>query len=767
MIPSPEMTPDLEPTDEERELAEEMLPPPDPSQRVELVVDLDEEERRELGFHLCQEIDRYYNDTARRRDNLRTWRRDYDLYPSGEEGPWPDSADITAPLTHIACNAHTTRLNSQIIRSIPPLTVVARKEEAQFYVSWIEECIVSRMEEANWEQVAMAAHTELPIAGNVGLRVTYEQETMRVPVLQWEFNEENWVALLNAGVDPETAFYESIEMDSDGMPKSRLEWETRIKRQGVCMKVVPWEDMIVLPVTVRDPKEARGIGERLMIRGTELHRGAKAGIYYEDEVEELLKMPGDDEPEDRVETLEYQGISGTNGNEIHRTSNDSDDDRPNLYDNYLCYELCWQGDYNGDGEDEWVVVTLHKRTGRVLRCAFLPWEHGRPHYYLMRYFIRPRELFAMSVAEKLAGLQDAASSTFNAIQNHADLIANAGSNFFYDNSAGLDDDEFVWTMGRPVKVDNAAGIQQFNITPLSPEHYNVLNQLKDWCDLLSATSNPTLGKPSQGDKTLGEVQIVANASNAMFEEFAAGVSYQWAEVLDMFRWLEAQFGEGGEVKYRVTAAPGKSIELATGEQMPVAMAQGGQQMLPAPGGVAFTRIPAHILMSEVDLVMTGMKQLADMASQTQQATIVMSVLQSHPLTMQNLEVQLIGLDQYLQAVRYPHRERIMNSVHMQFDAIIAQQQAMAQMQVAAAFGTPMPPGMMPPQPGAGMPGALGPEHGGGGQQSAAGQGAMGAPSPLMAPPGAPTGAPPGMGLATGPGGMAMPPQPGGMRKGGR
>lgn len=768
MIASPDMT-GYDVSDEERQAAEASLPPPDPSQRVDLVVPLDEEERRELSRHLIQEIDRYYEDTERRRGNLRTWRRDYELYPTGEPGPWNNSADITAPITHVACMAHTGRLNGQIIRSIPPLTVVARKEEAQHYVAWIEECLVSRMEEAGWQEHAVAVHTELPIAGNVGIRVTYEQETMRCPVLQWDFNEENFTALLHAGTDPETAYHQAIEMDDDGLPKTTLEWETRIKRQGVCLRVIPWEDMIVMPVTVRDPREARGIGERLMIRGTELKRGADAGYYYKDEVAELLKMSGDDEPQDRIETLMYQGISGTDGNAKERDrDNDADEDTENLYDNYLCYEFCWQDDFNDDGEAEWAVITLHKRSGRIVRCAFLPWEHGRPHYYLMRYFIRPRELFAMGVAEKLGGLQDAASSIFNQIQNHADLIANAGSNFFYDNTAGLDDDEFEWTMGKPVKVDNAQGVQQFTLSPLPPEHYNVLNQIKDWTDLVATVSNPTLGKPAAGDKTLGEIQIVANASNAMFEENAAGVSYQWAEVLDMFRWLEAQFGEGGEVKYRVTAAPGKTIDLGGGQQVPMAMAQGGQTPMAAPGGVAFTQIPAHILMSDVDLVMTGMQQLADMASQTQQATIVMSVLQSNPLTAQNLEIQTISLDQYLQAVRYPHRERIMNLVHMQFDAMIQQQQAQAMMQAAMAMGQPLPAGMpQPGQPQPGLPGTLGPEDGGGGQASAAGQGAMNAPSPFTPPPGSPAGVPPGAGLATGPGGMAVPPQPGGMRKGGR
>lgn len=120
------------------------------------------------------------------------------------------------------------------------------------------------------------------------------------------------------------------------------------------------------------------------------------------------------------------------------------------------------------------------------------------------------------------------------------------------------------------------------------------------------------------------------------------------------------------------------------QQVPAAMIQG--QMVPAPGGVAFGSIPAQMLRAEVDIVPTGLKQLGDANARLQQAVLVQNALATNPLTMSNTPVQVITLDYFLQAARFPQRERILDEVQKQLQAQAAIAALEAKMQNDAAPG---------------------------------------------------------------------------------
>jgi hypothetical protein len=192
-------------------------------------------------------------------------------------------------------------------------------------------------------------------------------------------------------------------------------------------------------------------------------------------------------------------------------------------------------------------------------------------------------------------------------------------------------------------------------------------------------------------KTLGEVQLVNAAANLIFEEIASGVALQWANLWDQHRWLLAQYGEKGEVKFRKAAEPGETITVADpnnpegASDIPAAQVNG--QLVPAPNGVAFGTIPAEMLLAEVDIVPTGLKQLGDANARLQQATIVLNAILAHPLTMRNPEALLIALDFYLQAARFPQREKIMDEVRKQMAAQMAAQAQQAALEQQAAQAT--------------------------------------------------------------------------------
>lgn len=603
------------------------------NQIVDLNIKLSEDETRKLAHRLWYEINRYNAAVETRRGNVEQWRRDVEAFPTGRSTRWKNSSDVPAPLSRIYCQNHTTRLNQQIIKTIPPFTCVAKTKRAIEVSSDIEEALTSKLDDADWEVTADEVHVELPIVGNVGLRLTYEHEFTHAPIHKWEFDDDRYQLLVQGGQDPLESYYDCIKKDDDGNPIAYLEWDDIPTYSGIRFKVIPWEDMCIFPITIRDPEECYGIGERVTIRGETLIEGVKEGKYIKSAVDDILTQYSQPIARDRMERYDVQGI-------IPTSLGNSGDIDP-AYNDFLCYELNWKMDANNDGKMEWVIVTLHYYSKTIIRLQYLPYEHGQAYYHLFRYIPRVRELFAMSICEIIATYQDAATAVINQIVDSQDLALNLFGNIFYDSTSGLDVNKFEAQLGRPIRVDSIDGIKTIDFKPLPQEAYQVYQLFKEMCDLLTATSNPSLGKVTESSKTLGEVQLVAAASGMQFEEVASRVARTWAKVWDQVRKLEAQYAQDGMVQFRRKVAPSGDI---LGE------------------------IPREVLLEEVRLVPTGLKQLADMQSRVQQATIVQNTLMQHPLTGPNPDILIVLLDVYLQSVNYPQRERIMELVYQSVNA---------------------------------------------------------------------------------------------------
>jgi hypothetical protein len=645
-------------------------PGPSPAQRVDLTVRLSAAERQELGTHLWHEIDQYRRDTEPRRGNVDQWRNDFELYPTAPSGRWPNSANMCAPLTHIYCQSHHVRLNQQIVQADPPFSVVAKTERALSAADAIQEALESILEEAAWDACADEVHSDLPVAGNGLVRCTWMVQYARCPRFRYDWDEAQFNAFTATGRSPTESFFDALNVDENGQPTVALEFENVLVKQGVELKFIPWEDSLCLPATARTPEDCYGLGERLMIRGSELMSGAKAGKYFKAEVDAVLDRGNEPQPQERNERSGHMGIAPDYaGNYMGQ--------RDPLYKQHLCYELCWQMDTDDDGQMEWVIITLHWDTKRILRCQYLPYEHGQCYYTHFGYFIRPRELWSMSVAEKIAGIQDAASAVLNQLIDHGDLVLNLHGNWFYDGTADFNPAKTIIQMGVPIRVGNVDGVKLIDVGPIPQEHYNLYQLLKDMADLVTATSNPSLGKTTDTQKTLGEVQIVAGASNMIFEEHAARVARAWAKVWDQVRWLAAQFGDNGQVKYRKTARPSQRIANQDQPSQP-------QPMGP---GYSFEVIDAELLMAEVDLIPAGLRQLSDMQSRLNQASIVQNTALVHPLLMQNLPALAIILDQFLQATGIPQRQKIMALVEQYVQGV---EQAMQEQQMQGQ--NPVPPG---------------------------------------------------------------------------
>jgi hypothetical protein len=705
---------------------EEPMPQP-----VVLNVGWDLDRRERLGRTLGDIIRRYYSETQDRRERAKQWRRDFKTEPPGTNNRWEGCADLNSGLTNVFCSSHSTRLNSQILRTVPPVSAVTRDPALMDQVADIDAAMASILEETNWEAEAANAHNDLPVVGTAFIAVTYENETCRRPRVVVDHDERQSYDLLRAGVEPGDAFVGGLQTDKKGRPKQKLIWENVTVRSGVKIRFFPWEDGIVFPTTIQRPEEAYCLGERKRIRGADLLKGAREGLYIQDAVDELLKRKGDPLPDEREEQLHDQGLD-PDGTSVNY-------DEENLYEEYECHDLCYLMDANGDKEMEWCVLTVHSGTDKVLRHKYLPYEHGKPFYNLLRYEELPGQLWGFSVAEKISCFQAADAAVMCALADQADLKLNVSGNFFYDTTSGLNPAKIKLRLAEPIEVDDVRGILPFPQPSFPAEHYQLSSKLKEMCELLTASSNPTLGRTAEGSQTLGEIQIVAGASSMVFEEKASQVARQWASILDQVRWLEAQYGGSGPlVPYRISAAPGKFITQIDGSQVPAAMGPGGQ-LVPAPNGTVPGFIDRELLKSKVDLVPTGLAQLSDMQTRISVSTQVQGMLLANPITGQDPRILAMALDVVLQAVRYPRREEMMGLVQQNVDKILGMEQA--QQQAQALMGEAMLTGQGAP--------------GGGGVAPTPSSGANGGPPEAQAQAGFPKGG--SQGTATGVNGTPMPP----------
>src|SRR5207237_9852213 len=91
---------------------------------LDLTIHLSKEDEDHLARVICDEIGAYEDAVNRRFSCLDSWRRAYEMLPPGTANRWEFSADIPSMLTRLYCNSHHTRLNPQILHSVPPFPAV-------------------------------------------------------------------------------------------------------------------------------------------------------------------------------------------------------------------------------------------------------------------------------------------------------------------------------------------------------------------------------------------------------------------------------------------------------------------------------------------------------------------------------------------------------------------------------------------------------------------------------------------------------------------
>lgn len=686
----PNMGPELGPVadpDPEVDPSEQLQPSPETLTRSYRVPGMTPERRKALGRRLQESYMALLDYLRPRLEYAEGWRADYEQVPLSEDGyPWPGASRLRAPNLALVVDQHAMRLNT-MAAATPPFVVETRDPMVAPYTPAIEEVLADRLEQAKWESRAREMHRTLALNGNALMRVTWREVIRRVPIHETEWDDAHSKQLLVDGYDPLTAMLGGLDTDKDGRLRPKLNFKEQVEWCGVELKVIPQDRMVIFPANASCDDEVYGIGERLDLRGAEMLAGAKEGVYFKDAVKALLDSPALDPgaPHDVLQYIldEREDMIGLEGDYLDPYADDEADEKRHRL--FQCVEMCLLDDLNGDGFLEWYWATFDVNHGILLRLHYSPYEHGRSHYVRFSYIPRDGTVWGMGVAERVALIQKSASDAWNTQHNLSKWLESVGTSFWYDVLAG-DMNGLELGPGRPKAVMNLNGIKpmEFPMLPAAIQAQSaILDRCKTFSELLGAVSNVAMGKETDADKTLGEVRMVAQSAQAIFEDYARGVMLCQAEVADQVRWLTAQYANAKDVPYRATSAPMEVVADELGGQQGVhsiwdVAPDGTPIQIQVPGREAFGRIPASLLKSRVDLKPAGLSRVGDRQTRLQVATQLMGVLQQHPLTAANQTVQMEVLSRFLREVDEPNALRIMELIVQglgQNNAALAAEQA--------------------------------------------------------------------------------------------
>lgn len=616
--------------------------------KISYSVSLTEDVRAQLARVVCEELDGYTRVHSDRLQNLEEWRRDVALLPADRPGPWQGSAQLRAPLTRIACNNHTTRLNS-MMSTWPYFSGHAEKPEALDLVDQAERILDAKLRHAGFANVARLVHRELPIGAPVGVQVEWVRETTRVPKVSITVDEAALTAAIREGLEPDKALEAAANTSAAGEFVGEVEFEDKVIYEGNRLTVIPFERLAFFPPNAQTHDDLWAVGHVASMKGYELDARAKNGVFYEDAVQKVLLT----DPVMTTEERERQEkLEDRNAMQISTYSTE----RENLYKDYPVFHVCWKDDLNNDGSLEWYLLTVCLTSRTLLGCNYAPYEHGKPTIHVFDYIETADSIVGETVAEVAAVMQDAGTAILNAIVDGTDKIVGAGT-FLYDGSASRRlPHEWILNPAQPIQVDNINGIRenpiQSAVAGALPSMVKSLQLIRDFMELVTASSNPALGVETDSQKTLGEVNIVMGQAGKVFENYFQRVAYHWSQVIDMFRSNCAQFAPNEMVHYEVQTS--NAAQLQQGE--------------------------AAILAAPIQFHPTATSGSPDMGARIQRDVMVTQQILQNPVTASNPKLLAVAMQQLLTDIAFPGWQKMNAMIDDSLAAIEQQQQAAQEQQ---------------------------------------------------------------------------------------
>lgn len=635
--------------------------PAEMEETLDLKVPLTDEEWRTLGQRFAREFFYFEDAFATRRDNAQDWRDDATVMPDSPVLDWRDAvvqtqdyawmAKCRSFLTATAIDGTVQKLAQQILMPHPPF--IAVPEEPTMDLNGIPIDLVQRapdvqeawqslLEAAGWAESCRELFREIATACPAARKVSWCKKSIWVAERTLRQDEELMFALLEDGsTPPDEALIESVETDAMGRPRVKAKFVEKVVYEGARFTVIPMEDLIWFPATARHVDDTFAIGERIRVRGCDLMEKLKdkRSGYRREACEWLLAQPSD--APTQTEQMRQDRIA------MSVTGAPTDDDLPE-HREWQCVELAYRGRLGGEKMDKWYWVTFHPPTGTLIRCCYILDRHGECPYTI--YNLKGERLVGMSVAEVNAVYQSAYTTLLNSALDLVSIMIGCSGSFLTTPGSGLKPNTFTIAPGRQIMVNDLNAIKHLEIPDNIPmamrEIREMLGLLRENSQTLTSTSNISLGKEAQGDKTATEIEMVFGQDQAISEQLGYGVALQCAKDLDKFRQLEAQYAKDSLRNY---------------------VAQGAE-------GAEHKAIEAELLAAPYKILPAGLTASSSAQARVQKAMMVLQTVMTNPILAVPENI-FDALESYLQSLGQGNYALYIRRAK---EALIMQQQAAAE-----------------------------------------------------------------------------------------
>lgn len=630
-------------------------------------VDLKADDRRDLITFLCEAVQSAKDSRTATDADVEYWHRLYSqgLTRIGKQAPWADAADLTSYIGTEKVDA----LRSRIMRTIfvEPVWTVEGWGDSAGNAPLVEEFHQWQQEQEGLQRY-LSRVIHLSLIEPRGVLEVYEdtaerrlRKQMRVgvqldPMSGTPMMGDDGEPILVTG--PDGRFVEATELEPSA--EVIVDSVERVRR-GPAYRVVPWRDFLVLPGHVADKTDVWGYAKRFVRRVSELQARAKAGIY---DKEAVAALGTDGNPQ-----TQQTDLAGTNVEIAPQWD-------PATAEKEL-WEVLFLRDIDGQGA-RWYVATISVDQRQILRVQHDDIGAGR--YLIFTPFPRPdRACDGYSfVGHKLITTIEEHTAWRNMLADRAALSVQAPMKRM--EGALWDPEEQPWGPHQVIDVRNMEEVQPFVVPDMSQPAIEREANILQASERIAGINDVALGTTASQDRTLGEVNLVAEQSFVRMDE--------------VIKNLQETLEELGQVRHVIWKRA--LAEMPDGLPIPEGVLVGLEQRGTDVQGMlgADRQMVARAMEGAFRFKPRGSVETADL---NRQRSDYVSFLQVLPQLLQFFPAlgQLIAgkpeaarafLEQALRLFRFPDRQAILGS---------DMQQALA----TAMQPQPMMPGAMPGQPG--------------------------------------------------------------------
>lgn len=466
-----------------------------PPRRDPFEARLSDDERQALARELSRRLDDELSARATvigEGGDLDYW---HFLYEGGDRRlskntPWPGAANLTSYLVTEKVDALRARLVQTIFTE--PIWIVEGWGESASRAPAVEAFHQWKAEEERLQAaVSRALHNAL-IEGTGVLEVAERSERRRIrrPMqVALEPSSQGGLVFDESG-QPRLAGSEPTEPSDPLSPSALAIVDQMVRvRTGPQYRVLSLRDFLILPGHARDRSEVWGWAKRFYRRLPELRLREEQGIYRG--VDEL------GEGDERALTARDLRLGQTLAPHEGPTAEKE------------LWEINLLRDLDGDGIEEWYLVTLSRTKQHILRIQFD--DLGLPRYILFTPFPRSDSLYGYSfVGHKISTIAEEHTAIRNAIADRSALVNSAPLKRV--QGALWDPYEVPFGPRAVIDVRDPNEVQPMVIPDVPGSMIDRERTIIAAAERVTGLNDATLGVNPQADRTLGEFQMVLQQS---------------------------------------------------------------------------------------------------------------------------------------------------------------------------------------------------------------------------------------------------------------